>query len=208
MKILPFWLTFKGLMLSGSDREKAKAYYTLEGEALDRALLAIDYSTDDMKQLNEYKLKKLEIDRKYNKINDCDYECELNRLNFNGKDENTLKINELDILHKYHKIEDAEYYKQRNDILGKSWVAIHTDESAGDSDNLEIEVTYNKTFIKQMRARGIPGDTDDEVAEQWLKLFVIANLDEDDLSMVEPSDDKEELPTSVTQIDSKRKFIG
>ena len=103
-----------------------------------------------------------------------------------NKSETEQKISELDIYLKYDKINNIEYCKKKNDILGKPWVAIKTDyDEKNDPDNLEIEVAYNKTFIEKMRQKGLPGDTDEEIAEQWLKLFMIANLEEDDLRMVD-----------------------
>lgn len=195
MMKLPFKFTKQGLLLSGKDREKARIEYELIGEYKDRALLAIDYDTNELKQLKEYKIKKLQIDKKYGKIDDFNYDMEIARLNIDNKSANDVKIDELSVLLKYGKIDKVEFIKRKNDVLEKPWVAIHTNTESEDDDNLEIEVAYNKTFIKKMKARGLPGDTDEEIAEQWLKLFLLANLDEDDLKLLdederENNDDK------------------
>lgn len=208
MKI-PFRFTKRALLLSGKDREKARIEYELKGEDRDRELLALEYDTEDLKKLKEYRIKKLEIDKKYNKISDMDYDIELCHLNINNKSENDVKIEELEILLKYNKINGVEFCKQKNDILGKPWVAIKTNPEISDDDDLEIEVAYNKTFIKKMKSRGLPGDTDDEIAEQWLKLFFMANLDDDDFQMFEENDDNNETkPSRIRKIDDKSTFIG
>lgn len=70
---LPFRLTLRGLLLSGKDRDKAEAIHTLTGQELERRLLDIEHAD---KESNEYKLKTLELDRKYDKITELDYEKE------------------------------------------------------------------------------------------------------------------------------------
>ena len=79
-------------------------------------------------------------------------------------------------------------------------MAIHTDYDAdSDEDNMELEVVYNKTFIENMRKKGLPGDTDEEIAEQWLKLFLIANLDEDDLALLNEDEDESKSEKYITR---------
>lgn len=185
MKI-PFGLTLSGLLLKGKDRERARIEYELSGRDKEISLLLLDYDNAELQKLTDYQIKKLNIDKKYNLINEFDYEIQLNNINPLNKSETEQKISELDIYLKYDKINNIEYCKQKNDILGKPWVAIKTDyDEKNDPDNLEIEVAYNKTFIEKMRQKGLPGDTDEEIAEQWLKLFMIANLEEEDLRMVD-----------------------
>lgn len=57
--------------LEGKERERAYAKYTLTGESLDYALLAID---NDDKSSKEYRLGKLDLDLKYNKIAQREYD--------------------------------------------------------------------------------------------------------------------------------------
>jgi len=205
---MPFGLTLAGLTLKGKDRRRAEARYNLVGEELDRVLLSIDYDTEVLRNTDEYKLKKLEIDKKYQKINDLDYELNVNDVL--EKDDTKKKLKRLDILKKYGKMDTLEYNKRYNDMLGKPWVAIKTnyDEDA-DPDNLEIEVAYNNTFITNMRKKGLPGETDEEIAEQWLRLFLIANLEEDDLDMVRDNDSEDDKPSvSKKKIGDNATFIS
>ena len=81
MKI-PFALTLSGLILKGKDREKAKAYHNLKGEELERTILSIDYDTESLRDTDEYKIKKLDIDNKYGKIDPISYQIEVNKIKF------------------------------------------------------------------------------------------------------------------------------
>ena len=101
-----------------------------------------------------------------------------------------------------------EHIKRINDVKGKSWVAIKTNyDEDNDEDNMEIEVVYNQTFIKNMRKKGLPGDTDEEIAEQWLKLFLISNLEEDDLALLSGEDEEEKQISYVERKKVKGKTI-
>lgn len=205
MKI-PFCLTLRNLILFGKDRERAEARWNLSGEELDRKLLSIDFDTNSLRETDEYKVRQLDIDKKYGKIGEMDYDIALNKVM--EKDDKKRSLNELKILKDYGKIDSLEYTKRYNDVLGKPWVAIRTNPEITDDDNLEIEVAYNDTFIKQMKAKGLPGDTPEEIAEQWLKLFMIANLDEDDLKMVGSEQDEDKPSVKTTKLDNNKKFIG
>lgn len=202
MKI-PFCMTLKGLLLSGKDREKAKIEYEKFGEEKDRLLLDLEYDSLELKKLNEYKIKKIEIDKKYNKIDDYEYEIQLSRIKNNQKPLKEQELNELEINYKFNKINEIEYYKTKNDLLEKPWVALKTKYDENDNpDNIELEVIYNKQFIKNLKKQGLPGETDDEVAAQWLNLFLISNLDSDDLMMI--MNDDEVVNNKPVKINDKR----
>lgn len=210
MKI-PFGLTFSGLLLSGKERERAKINYEKIGIDKDLSLLELDYNSDELKNLYEYKIKRLNILKQYDKVNEYEYNIQLNEI-MNENDKLKKELNELDIQRKFHKITDIEYYKQYNDLKGKPWVAIRSSyDEENNPDNLEVEIVYNKTFISQMKSKGLPGDTDEEIAEQWLKLFMIANLDEDDISsLIDENVNSYETKqiVSATKIDNQRKIMG
>ena len=194
MKI-PFGMTISGLLLKGKDRERAKINYELSGQEKERELLALEYNTPELQQLPEYKLKKLNIDKKYGVIDDFQYDLEMNKVNNMARSSEERELAELEIYLKHQKISGVEYCKKKNDLMGKPWVAIRTNyDEKSDPDSMEVEVVYNKTFIENMKAKGLPGESDEEIAEQWLKLFFIANLEEEDLKMIndEYNDDSDE----------------
>lgn len=210
MKI-PFSLTMSGLILKGKNRERARIEYEMTGQEKERNLLALDYDTVELQKLPEYKVKKLNIDKKYGLVDDFQYDLEMTSINYESKSKEEKDLAELEIYLKYKKISGIDYCKKKNDILGKPWVAIKTnyDENV-DPDNMEIEVVYNKKFIESMRAKGLPGETDEDIAEQWLKLFFIANLEEEDLSMIndEYSSTEDKQYLRKTKIDNSTTFIS
>jgi len=73
---LPFDIRPKHWKLVGKEREIARANYYLIGEELDRALVDIDYQ-----DTTDRKLKNLEIDYKYDKIEQDEYEKETASIN-------------------------------------------------------------------------------------------------------------------------------
>lgn len=173
-----------------------------------KALLSTQYGSQELKQLPQYKLKFLDLEKKYGIIDDYTYDTESTKILNAGKSESEIKCALLDIDLKYEKIDKLEWIKRTNDAKGKSWVAIKTNyDEENDEDNMEIEVVYNKTFIEHMRKKGLPGDTDEEIAEQWLKLFLIANLDEDDLALLNEEDEEEKKKSFVERKKIKGKTI-
>lgn len=50
-----------------------------------------------------------------------------------------------------------------------------------------------------MRKKGLPGDTDEEIAEQWLKLFFMANMDLDDITSMLDENELEEEKRYLTK---------
>ena len=154
--------------------------------------LNLHYNTEEKRKLPIYKISFLDLQKKYNVIDDYTYDLEITRIHNSSKSENDIKIGDLEIMLKYNKIDIIEYCKNKIDLLNKPWVAIKTNyDDNNNPDNLEIEVIYNQTFIKKMKNRGLPGDNDEEVVEQWLKLFLIANLEDEDFSLLNEQNQQE-----------------
>ena len=173
-----------------------------------KALLSSQYGTHELKQLPQYKLKFLDLQKNYGIIDTYTYDVESSKILYAEKPKEELDCALLDIELKHGKIDKLEWTKRTNDAKGKSWVAIHTNYGEeNDEDNMEIEVVYNQTFIKNMRKKGLPGDTDEEIAEQWLKLFLISNLDEDDLALLSDEDEEEKKKSYVERKKVKGKTI-
>ena len=172
-----------------------------------KSLLSMEYSTPEMKKLPLYRLKFLELQKKYHIIDEYTYDTETIKILKENSSKEELVIALIENDFKHNKIDKIERIKRINDAKGKSWVAIHTDyDEENDEDNMQIEVVYNDTFIKNMKKKGLPGDTDDEIAEQWLKLFLISNLDEDDLALVDEPDEENNKKgyVSRTKLDEKK----
>lgn len=165
--------------------------------------LARKYNTEEKRKLPIYKLSFLELERKYDNLSEYDYKFESLVILNADKPKNELEEMLLKLQLEYKKITEVEYYKQINDLYNKPWVALKTkyDEKI-DSDNMELEVEYNKTFIENMKKKGLPGSSDEEIVEQWLKLFLMANLEDDDLALLYENEMNKE-PTHIKIGDNK-----
>ena len=63
-----------------------------------------EYNTEDLKKLPEYKLKVIELNKKYNNISDYEYELEKTKVLNREKTDKELKVMELDLMLKYKRI--------------------------------------------------------------------------------------------------------
>lgn len=169
--------------------------------------LSLKYNSESKKRLPMYKLSFLDLQKEYNLIDDFEYELETTKVLNQDKSEIDKQLAELEIKYKFKKIDNIEYIKRKNDIQHKPWVAIKTKyDEDNNPDNLEVEVVYNRTFIEKMRQRGLPGDTDEEIVDQWLKIFFIANLEEDDLSSLFEDDEPQDIKKQ-TKLNGKTTLI-
>lgn len=98
--------------------------------------------------------------------------------------ERQLELAQLD--YKFNKVNHNEYKKLVADINNESWVAILNIDS-GDEDNPEslpsIELDWNDKFIEELRSAGYKGNTDEDVANDWL-VFLCRNIALQDLAGV------------------------
>lgn len=138
------------------------------------------FPTNEMKQLDEYKLNKLKIDNKYNKISDYDYEIKCSEILNTHKSPVKQKTDILNIKKKYKKISDIDYLKEVNDINGKEWFQVYTKIDDNDEE-MSFMVEYNDTFLNNLSQKGFIG-TPDEMVDKWLRLWFVSMLDESDIN--------------------------
>lgn len=105
MSKLPYWIYPSFWGLKGKAKQKQIAEYYLEGFELDKTLLDIDYEPDT----TEYKEKNLAILKKYNKINDIEFDIKMLEIRHFNKETNEYKKEHLAILKKYNQIDDYEF---------------------------------------------------------------------------------------------------
>lgn len=136
----------------------------------DLSILNLKYQLDSEKELDSYKLEKLQIDKQHNKIDELEYEIE--KLKIIEKDNLQLEKKKLDILYSFNKIEKIEYLKQKATLNNESFVAVkpNFDDTSGDEFGIEIEC--NDLFIEKLKKQGYSGDTKDELLEEWLRYKV------------------------------------
>lgn len=143
------------------------------------------YPSDSLKKLPEARIRKLDLDYKYQKIDEYTYEKGVFELTFVGSDKDR-QIERLNLDLKYGKITQSDYDKDYYDILEKPWRKIIDlyDPKVVDSDvfGFTIGIDYNKTFIKELRKRKYVGSTDDEVVLSW---FNECYLNDEERNMTE-----------------------
>jgi hypothetical protein len=182
---LPFFLTIKGVKLSGKEYniEKIK-YYGKDDYDTEMKCLDVEYDSVHLKELNEYKVKKLEIELKHNIIDV--YEFDKKMIDIHSKEwsveDKELKL--LDIELKHNKIDNIEYDKRKHDIQGKPWAVFKMkyDEDT-DPSNMQTEVLYNEYFVKHLMNMGFSGKTEYDIVNSWLGQMFAANIDDNDLVM-------------------------
>lgn len=133
-----------------------------------------EYNSDILRELKAYKLKKLEINHNYKKINDYEYEKE--KILDEDIDETKKQLLLLEIERKYKKISEIEYHKEYNDIKKNPWAVynIKYDENK-DPDNIAIEVIYNNCFIEKLKKLGYTGNSEDDIVSDWLTQSLVEN---------------------------------
>lgn len=151
-----------------------------------------EYNTETLKKTKEYRLKLLDIKLEYDNITQYDFDMEKTRILGEDKQPIDLEIDLLTMKYHHKKIDWIEYCKQKNDIQGKPWVAIRSnDDMEANPDAIQIELVHNNEFINYCKRLGIQGDSDDEISENYLKWFFISNIDDDDLSLLTQSEETE-----------------
>lgn len=160
------------------------------------------------KDSKEYKELLVELDFKYNKIDEYTKFKKLIEIEYtdNEKDKE-LKLVELD--KKYNKIDVLEYEKRINDINHNPWAKIHFNyNETDDPGNIQTEIIYNDYFIKKLEEQGYSGTSNEDIVQSWLKQVFAANIDASDLNMndVEPIKQKEYVKHS--NIIKGKKIVG
>jgi len=161
---LPFGLFPGSWGLKGKTREVAKAEYELEGEALQKKLIEVNY--DDEK---ERQLELLKLERKNEHITKEQYDYKYAELKYKGTKEYIDIALELD--KKYEKISEIEYQKKSATLHSEPWVGVvHSEYTPGEmSDGFSFELDWNIQFIKVLKQEGYSGATEEEIVEQWFE---------------------------------------
>jgi hypothetical protein len=177
--------------------DEAEAFYTLDGEDLERRLLAIR-----VKDTTKRALEHLELDRKYDRISEYDYAIEKATLENDGtiNDAKKLAIDlefkkikgfEHDILlakinfpdeesiehqialltadYDHGKIDLNEYQKTLATAKNEPWVGVIDNSYDADQgvNGLYFELDWNQQWVEFLRKNGYHGHTDVEIVEQW-----------------------------------------
>lgn len=148
--------------LKGKTREIAKAEYELEGYDLEKKILEIkrDELTEDA-----FREKSIDLERKYNRINDYEYRLMLTGL---IKDETQREVARLEVEYSNGNMSDLEYQKAVATVKKEPWVTVLSMDFGGKS-SLEgsFELDWNEYFVEKLKAEGYQAPTPDAVVNQW-----------------------------------------
>ncbi len=196
-KLIPFRFFPASWGLVGQAYDEAEAFYSLNGEDLERKL--VDIRTSDSTQ---NKLAHLELDKKYAKIDAYDYDYEKTRLTSGGEvtpiakldldlahgrikpyehacavarikypdpDSLELQIALLTLDYDYGHIELNEYEKTLATAKNERWVGVvgHTYDPDHGVDGFSFELDWNDQWIDFLRSHGYHGSTELQIVEQW-----------------------------------------
>lgn len=152
----------KNWFLSSKEKQKLKAKQRFYGESLDRALLDIDYDKDSL----EYKQTKLDIDKKYDRIKQYDYEVEKIKLSEPDLIEQKIKICDLDF---NLKLIDIDTYKKNIATIHKqpyvNVIKVHFSPETPNDGYFELD--WNEFFIQELKDAGYNAQTDELIIKEW-----------------------------------------
>lgn len=195
---LPFWIYPRHWGLQGKDKERALINYNYTGIDADLRIADLtgltEYERESTKNTIHFEYKiideftyektKNDIDLKYKKISKKEHTinlltisktlCMLSEEEFDTKmvetidDEFERSIEALRVNLKYNHITQMEYDKDYHTLHKKPW--FNLDMNYEESNNaISVEFDYNEYFIKYLRDLGHPGDSDDEIIDNFIR---------------------------------------
>jgi len=158
--------------LRGKTRQIAEAEYNYEGYDLEAELIKIN--TDDVIERN---LKMIDLDFKYNKIDEYSADNRRADINFMG-DEKKLALARLDIDLKYSKITQQEYDRKSADLKEEPYMSMpKISWDPADPSKTYFELDYNEQFVSFLEQHGYSG-TEEIIINKWLNDICNSVLDE------------------------------
>jgi hypothetical protein len=165
-KIIPFWAVPAHWGLEGDLLERAKIHWNENDEyEKNRKLLELELKNFP----DKLKLKLLELDYNFGKIDSETYEIQTIEMNSSlTKEEKSRKLLELNYRH--GKMSKDEYEKEIANIEKRPWVKVIGENLNSNDSNvsLEMELDWNSYFIEELKKRGYRGRNDTEIVDQWL----------------------------------------
>lgn len=194
--LIPFRFLPGSWGLSGDAYDEAEAFYSLDGEDLERRLAAIRLK-DDRQALS---LALLAIDRKYERIDNYTYERSVALIKFeepeltlenikidaafhkitqyeaekqiaelSHTDEDARALALLDIDVKFGKIEKNAYEKQKATLKKEPWIGIINSgfDPENGIDGVYFEFDWNTYWIDYLKLHGYVGHTDEQIVDDW-----------------------------------------
>jgi hypothetical protein len=196
-RFIPFKFTPAAWGLVGRAFDEAEAYYSLDGEDLERRLIDVKATTPQDRDLGhlfvdqtygkisdyDFEVKHatiladgpvparrmLEIERKYGKIDPWEYDCAIAELDFPDKESMEQQTALLTADYVHGKIEKLEFDKTMAIAKDEPWVGI-VDNGFDPEDGvngLYFELDWNDQWVDHLRKHGYIGVSDEQIVEQW-----------------------------------------
>lgn len=208
-RLWPFKWTPGGLGLKGKDRERAEAYYTLDGRDLLERLAELEHNKDT----EAYKKRMLEIRRDYDDLTENEMvkiQLEL----IEDKESKEYKLTLLDYELSNNLIKQYEYDKGVASANGQPWVGYKDhglDRGEDGKLGFFFDLDWNNEFVKELEEEGYKAPTPEIAVRLWygelcrtvaLEEGLALDFMEDMEETVKPENDK---PTSRPPVnDGKR----
>ena len=160
---------------------------TVSSHDYEMGMLDLQYDSPELKQTDEYKLKKLKLQNSYEEISDYDYAIQSYMIVNKDKTINEKKIGQLDIQLRYGQIEQSDYEIQKAQLENRPLALVRLIyDKETNPDEGYFDVKFNKLFVSLLKSRGYAGSNDDEIVDQWVDLqykSVAASLSDEEMSI-------------------------
>lgn len=143
----------------------------------------LDLEFNDSKDSIDYKRRYLELQLKFERISEYEYDVEMISVEYPDEDSKEHLLKSLEIEHKHGKIDTNTYEKESANILEVPWFTMLSGTVNQDEDSLidtlAVEYDWNSYFIDYLRGYGWTGLTEEEVFFHWMQHMYEKMLDTD-----------------------------
>jgi len=164
-RLWPFGATPAGLGLKGKDRERAEAYYTMDGRELMERLAELEHGKDT----DSYKKRMLEIRRDYENLS----EEEMVKITLELTEDKDSKEYKLALLHyefSQGSLKQHEYDKGVASANGEPWVGYKEHGLERDTEGklgFFFDLDWNDEFVKELEGEGYKAPTPEIAVKLW-----------------------------------------
>lgn len=127
----------------------------------------------------DFKLYKLDLDFKYRKVSEYEYNDLKLDILYDGKNGKKKELEEkkLENKKKYDKISENDYKKLKATLNDEPYVNVTNWKI--ENGEISYEIDYNKQLIRFLQENGYHEDSDDETVNVWLHDLFIDNASQD-----------------------------
>ena len=166
------------------NKKKTKQQYNIDNFTINYEFNLIDeeeyeYGVNEEKYKNkkeghEYKLAKINLDKKYNHITVKDYDYQVNDI-INQPSTYEWQKNKIDLDLQYGSINQQQYDKSLCTIKGEPYFEVINgrfdtpDEDSIGTGGFSFELDYNDIFVQKLKDEGWTGHSDQQIVDEYFK---------------------------------------